>query len=95
MSLYGSYGYCGLTIECIRIPSLPVLAQALRELEDLLIRDTQTLTRPAPAQSQTKKKGGASTRELYKRTRYWQYASDRNAAFAELYQFCFVLAKPP
>jgi DCN1-like protein 4/5 len=93
VSFYGSYGYCGLTIECVRISSLPVLAQALTELDDLLIRDKQTVTRSAPTMSQAKKKSGA--REPYNRTRYWQYASDRKATFSELYQFCFILAKPP
>jgi DCN1-like protein 4/5 len=67
----------------------------LREFDDLLIQDKQTLTRSDFTSSQAKKKGSASTKELYKRTRYWQYASDRKAAFAELYQFCFTLAKPP
>jgi len=84
-----------LTTESIRISSLPVLAQALKELEDLLIRDKQTVTRSPSTSSQAKKRGSANTAEPYKRTRYWQYASDRKAAFAELYQFCFMLAKPP
>jgi len=79
----------------LEISSLPVLAQALKEFDDLLIRDKQALSRSASASTQARKKGGASTREPYNRTRYWQYASDRKAAFAELYQFCFTLAKPP
>lgn len=79
----------------LEISSLPVLAQALRELENLLIRDKEALTRSASASSQAKKRGGASTKEPYNRTRYREYASDRKAAFADLYQFCFTLAKPP
>jgi len=80
-------------MDLLEISSLPVLAQALTELDDLLIRDKQTLPRPASTMSQAKKKSGA--REPYNRTRYWQYASDRKATFSELYQFCFMLAKPP
>lgn len=94
MSPFGLLGYRCLTVEYVRISSLPVLAQALREFDDLLIQDKQTVTRSDSTSSQAKK-GSASTKEPYKRTRYWQYASDRKAAFAELYQFCFTLAKPP
>ncbi|KAG0706532.1 DUF298-domain-containing protein [Suillus ampliporus] len=79
----------------LEISSLPVLAQALRELDDLLFRDKPALTRSASTSSQAKKRGGTSKREPYNRTRYWQYVSDRKAAFADLYQFCFTLAKSP
>ncbi|KAG2138944.1 hypothetical protein DEU56DRAFT_800986 [Suillus clintonianus] len=79
----------------LEISSLPVLALALRELDDLLICDKQALARSASTSSQAKKRGGANTREPYNRTRYREYASDRKAAFADLYQFCFTLAKPP
>ncbi|KAG2157626.1 DUF298-domain-containing protein [Suillus bovinus] len=79
----------------LEISSLPVLAQSLRELEDLLIRDKEALARSTSTSSQGKKRGGASTKEPYNRTRYREYASDRKTAFADLYQFCFTLAKPP
>lgn len=95
MSPYDSFEHWHFIIECIRISSLPVLAQALRELDDLLIRDKQALARSASTSSQAKKRGSASTKEPYNRTRYREYASDRKTAFADLYQFCFTLAKPP
>lgn len=79
----------------LEISSLPVLAQALRELEELLIRDKQALIRSASTSSQAKKRGSTSAKEPYNRTRYREYASDPKTAFADLYLFCFALAKPP
>ncbi|KAH7889985.1 Cullin binding-domain-containing protein [Phlebopus sp. FC_14] len=73
------------------ISSLSVLALALRELDDLLIHNKEPLSRPAKSIPSKKRD---DRQEPYNRSRYWQYASDRKAAFTELYQFCFALAKP-
>jgi DCN1-like protein 4/5 len=77
----------------IRIPSLPVLAMALKELDDLVINDKEPIT-SVFSLSSVKKRDAIDFQELYNRTHYWQYASNRNATFAELYQFCFTLSKP-
>ncbi|KAF8120956.1 DUF298-domain-containing protein [Boletus edulis] len=76
---------------CMRISSLPVLAIALKELDDLVVHDKEPITVPSPV----KKRGGVDSQELYNKTHYSQYASNRKAAFTELYQFSFTLAKPP
>jgi DCN1-like protein 4/5 len=80
--------------EALRISSLPVLAMALKELDDLVVHDKQPIT-PVSSLSSLKKRGAIDSQEPYNRTRYSQYASNRNTAFTELYQFCFTLAKPP
>ncbi|KAG6379202.1 Cullin binding-domain-containing protein [Boletus reticuloceps] len=77
--------------EALRISSLPVLAIALKELDDLVVHDKEPITVPSPV----KKRGGLDSQELYNKTHYSQYAANRKAAFTELYQFCFTLAKPP
>jgi len=79
--------------EALRISSLPVLAMALKELDDLVVHDKEPIT-PVSSLSSVKKRDAIDFQELYNRTRYWQYASNRNATFAELYQFCFTLSKP-
>ncbi|KAH7927071.1 DUF298-domain-containing protein [Leucogyrophana mollusca] len=81
----------------LEISSLPLLAQALKDLEDLLILDKEPLTHTSTGSS-VRKHGGSSkpaTQSPYNQTRYWMYVSDQKAAFSELYQFCFILAKPP
>ncbi|KIJ17126.1 hypothetical protein PAXINDRAFT_73516 [Paxillus involutus ATCC 200175] len=82
--------------ETLRISSLPVLAIALKELDDLVIYDKEPITR-APSQSSFVKKrsGVGASQDPYNRSRYWEYALDRKAAFSELYQFCFAVSKPP
>lgn len=77
----------------IRIASLPVLAAALKELDDLVVHDKEAIT-PVSSVASVKKRVGVDCREVYNRSRYWQYSSNRSAAFAELYQFCFTLSKP-
>lgn len=66
---------------------------ALKELDDLVVHDKEPIT-PVSSLSSVKKRDAIDFQELYNRTRYWQYASNRNATFAELYQFCFTLSKP-
>ncbi|KIJ69646.1 hypothetical protein HYDPIDRAFT_106294 [Hydnomerulius pinastri MD-312] len=71
---------------------------ALQELDDLVIHDKEPIARAPSISTSAKKRGGAVTTDAqdpYNRTRYWQYTSDRKAAFSELYQFCFALSKPP
>lgn len=60
----------------------------------MVIHDKEPIT-PASSLSSAKKRSGINVPEPYNRARYWQYALNRNAAFAELYQFCFTLSKPP
>ncbi|KAH7910629.1 DUF298-domain-containing protein [Hygrophoropsis aurantiaca] len=82
----------------LEISSLPILAQALKELEDLLILDKEPLKYTTPTAAPIKKRGNTAksvAQEPYNRARYWTYLNDRKAGFSELYQFCFVLAKPP
>lgn len=76
-----------------RISSLSVLATTLKELDDLIIHDKEPMT-PVSTLSSVKKRDRAEFTEVYNKARYWQYALNRNAAFAELYQFCFTLSKP-
>ncbi|KAI6036924.1 hypothetical protein PISMIDRAFT_112279, partial [Pisolithus microcarpus 441] len=70
--------------DALRISSLPILATALRELDDLVIQNKEPIKRPF-----------SSAAPLYNRSRYWDYAQDADRAFGELYQFCFTLSKPP
>ncbi|KAI9568986.1 Cullin binding-domain-containing protein [Boletus coccyginus] len=83
-----------LGTEALRISSLAVLAVALKEFDDLVINDKEPIT-PVSSLSSVKRRDAADFQEPYNRTRYWQCASNRNTAFAELYQFCFTLSKPP
>jgi DCN1-like protein 4/5 len=62
------------------VASLPVLAAALGDLQALLV---------APHRGKP-----CVSAEPYGRARYAQYAADPRRAFAELYAFCFALAKP-
>ncbi|KAF8556944.1 DUF298-domain-containing protein [Imleria badia] len=80
--------------EALRISSLSVLAMALKELDDLVIHGKEPIT-PVSSLSSVKKRDAVDFQEPYNRTRYSQYALNRNAAFTELYQFCFTLSKPP
>ncbi|KAH0830318.1 Cullin binding-domain-containing protein [Lanmaoa asiatica] len=80
--------------EALRISSLPVLAMALKELDDMVVHDKEPIT-PVSSLSSIKKRDANDFQEPYNRARYWQYALNRNATFAELYQFCFTLSKPP
>ena len=74
-----------------RIASPAALAIALQDFNDLLL--TGKLPLKPPASSPDKRKKPAP--EPYNRARYYRCAVDRRKAFGELYQFCFVLAKPP
>lgn len=67
---------------------------ALKELDDLVIYDKEPI-KPVSSLSSVKKRNGIDYQEPYNRVRYWQYTANRNAAFTELYQFCFTLSKPP
>lgn len=78
----------------IRISTLPVLAMALKELDDLVIHDKEPMT-PVSSLSSAKKRDAVDFQEPYNRAHYSQYALNRNAAFTELYQFSFTLSKPP
>ena len=85
-------------MSALQISSLPVLGHALRDLEDLLVRDAesiQTASTATPSKKRTSAAAGAAEKDPYNRSRYLSYATDKKAAFSELYQFCFVLAKPP
>lgn len=76
-----------------RISSLPVLAMALKDLDDLVVHDKAPIT-PVSSLSSIKKRDAVDSKGLYSKALYSQYASNRNAAFTELYQFCFTLSKP-
>ncbi|KAG9318187.1 Cullin binding-domain-containing protein [Chiua virens] len=78
--------------EALRISSLSAFAIMLKELDDLVIQGKEPITLVAPVNS-AKKPTEADSQQVYNRVRYSQYASDRNAAFSELYQFCFTRAK--
>jgi DCN1-like protein 4/5 len=77
----------------LQISSLPQLAIAVTELENLLILDAE----PVKSRSMTpmKKKISPATDaiEPYDRTLYRTYVSDRKNTFSKLYTFCFGLAK--
>lgn len=84
--------------DALRISSLPILATALRELDDLVIQNKEPIKRPFSSAAPVTRRAGAGTtkaHELYNRSRYWDYAQDADRAFGELYQFCFTLSKPP
>ncbi|EJF62622.1 Cullin binding-domain-containing protein [Dichomitus squalens] len=81
----------------LRASNLQVLSLVLRQLEDLLLLDKPPIT--PPGTGSIKKRGNAPSisdaSELYDRNKYYRYAADKNQAFAELYAFCFALARPP
>ncbi|KAI6042987.1 Cullin binding-domain-containing protein [Pisolithus marmoratus] len=84
--------------DALRISSLPILATALRELDDLVIQNKEPIKRPSSsAASMTRRTSpnAMKTQELYNKSRYWDYAQDADRAFGELYQFCFTSSKPP
>lgn len=80
-----------------RIASVAALHVALEEMQDLVMtnkpaaKPTQAIVPPGKGKRAS---GKAGTGEPYNRARYHQAAADRRAAFAQLYNFCFVLAKP-
>lgn len=80
--------------DALRISSLPALALALRELDDLVIHNRPAVKKP-PTSTSTKRGGDSRTHVPYNRSRYWDCAQNSQAAFNELYQFCFTLSKPP
>ena len=75
------------------ISSLPTLALALRELDDLAVHNHPPVKRPPTSAS--KRSGASKANSPYNRARYWDYAQNSQAAFNELYQFCFTLSKSP
>ncbi|KAI6129097.1 DUF298-domain-containing protein [Pisolithus croceorrhizus] len=84
--------------DALRISSLPILATALRELDDLVIQKKEPIKRSFSSAVSVTRRASASTaktHELYNRSRYWDYAQNAERAFGELYQFCFTLSKPP
>ena len=78
------------------VSNLQTLSLVLRDLEDLLLLDKPPIQASTPSVA-SKKKGNtvADVSPPYNRDKYYQYATDRNKAFGELYAFCFALAKPP
>lgn len=63
---------------CRRIASIPAIATAISELDDLLFAGKQS----------------NSSGKEYDRTEYNGYASNPNAAFQKLYMFSYNLVKP-
>lgn len=80
-----------------RISSIPGLTLALNEIQDLVLTENPPLPQTSSSAAQPGKSKKAlvrSSTDLYNRAKYYQYAADRKAAFANLYGFCFTLAKP-
>ncbi|KAI0648307.1 hypothetical protein C8Q79DRAFT_566909 [Trametes meyenii] len=73
------------------------LSLVIREVEDILLLDKPSIRPESIIPSITKKKSisVAAPAEPYNRQKYFQYVSNRDKAFVELYTFCFNLAKPP
>jgi DCN1-like protein 4/5 len=65
----------------LKISSLPLLKQAVSDLESLLIMNVP-------------KSKSASKAEPYDQTVYRSYTQDPKAGLQKLYSFCFTLAKP-
>ncbi|EIM90283.1 DUF298-domain-containing protein [Stereum hirsutum FP-91666 SS1] len=83
-------------MDVLQISSLPTLAIALNDLNDLLILSKTPLkpaARPTSSLAGKVKKPGDEG-DPYNRKRYHEYARDTKKAFGSLYQFCFTLAKP-
>lgn len=80
-----------------RASNLQVLSLVLRNIEDLLLLDKPPIA--AAGMGSIRKRGSAvpvaDPSEPYNRYKYYQYAADTKKAYAELYAFCFALAKPP
>ncbi|PIL30541.1 hypothetical protein GSI_07241 [Ganoderma sinense ZZ0214-1] len=81
----------------LRVSNLQVLSLVLRNIEDLLLSDKPPI--PSSVAGSIRKRGSAvpaaDPSEPYNRYKYYQYAADTKKAYAELYAFCFALAKPP
>ncbi|KIP02640.1 hypothetical protein PHLGIDRAFT_111877 [Phlebiopsis gigantea 11061_1 CR5-6] len=75
----------------LQIASPAALSIALQDFNDLLLSNKLPLKPPTSSPDKRKKLAP----EPYNRARYYRCAGDRRKTFAELYQFCFVLAKPP
>ncbi|KAI1784046.1 Cullin binding-domain-containing protein [Ganoderma leucocontextum] len=80
----------------LRVSNLQVLSLVLRNIEDILLLDKPPIV---PSGTGSIRKRGAAvstsdTSEPYNRHKYLQYAADTKKAYAELYAFCFALAKP-
>ncbi len=92
---------CRLWARAHRVPmrsasNLQALSLVLRNIEDLLLLDKPPI---APSGTGSVRKRGPAVpatdaSEPYNRQRYYQYAADTKKAYAELYTFCFALAKP-
>ncbi|KAG6332414.1 hypothetical protein ID866_6674 [Astraeus odoratus] len=81
--------------ETLRISSLATLALSLMELDEAVVHQKPPIKR-APSTASKRGAAGTSKAQLtYNRSRYWNYCRDSEAAFSELYQFCFTLSKPP
>jgi hypothetical protein len=72
-----------LTVRCYRIASLPALAAALNDLQNMLILQ----------QGAVKKSTNKKDPDAYDKTMYMTYAQDTKSAFGKLYTYCFGLAK--
>lgn len=80
-----------------RIASVSALKMVLEEFQDLLMTDKPPVQASAPVAQPAKGKRVSTktgSSEQYNRTRYLQAAADRRATFAQLYNFCFTMAKP-
>ncbi|KII89276.1 hypothetical protein PLICRDRAFT_698364 [Plicaturopsis crispa FD-325 SS-3] len=86
----------------VEIASLLGLRDAVRDLEELLIKQNPGSTSTSRPQHPTKKASrvqkvveGGNAAWTYNRAMYNACAADAEAAFKQLYAFCFALAKPP
>lgn len=71
----------------LKIASLPALATALNDLQNLLIMKQGVVP--------LKKGANKKDQDVYDKKLYMTYAADTKAAFRKLYLYCFALAKPP
>ena len=71
------------TDRCYRIASLPALAAALNDLQNMLILQ----------QGAVKKSTNKKDPDAYDKAVYMTYAQDTKSAFGKLYTYCFGLAK--
>lgn len=83
MSKFFSSDKCSIDRMTLRVASLPALATALNDLQNMLI-----MQQGAVPKSTIKKDP-----DVYDKTLYMTYAQDIKAAFGKLYTYCFGLAK--
>ncbi|THH21066.1 hypothetical protein EW146_g397 [Bondarzewia mesenterica] len=80
-------------MDTLQISSLPVLTFALGELHDLLILGKPPHVSSTFSAASAKKKSPPA-KEPYNRARYWSYTCELKKSFSDLYNFCFLLARP-